>query len=191
MKQTENIVLKPPTKRQKERMKARNKAFAKLTPAKQRVQIAKDVLTQLSMGALVPASRYFSLGDINDDIESPDLGWTPLAKGSKAVAKKCDLSFVAEKVPCTVCGIGSLFVAAAKRADKFGYRDHISRQAIVKYLDPYFTRDVLDQIEGYFEAHSGNSAWWSRTPKGRMQAIMNNIITHGGEFVPRKEWSNF
>lgn len=195
-------VIKPATPNQKLRMQKRNEAFAKLPREKQRVTIAKDVLLALKAGKFIPASKYLEFWDYFSN-RSPNNILAPAST---------DLSHVLERTKCTVCGIGSLFVAAVKRADNiqfnevatgmspYGASATIRRDRLTAYLQPYFTDGELGLIEFYFEgSNTGREAsldglvakpdWLAKTPRGRMSAIMRNIIKNKGSFLPDPKWA--
>lgn len=191
------IVVRPQTANQKLRMKKRNTAFAKLPREKQRVQIAKDVLVSLKLGEFVAGSKYLTFGNIYKNRSSDKVTAAPTT----------DLSHVLEKATCTVCGIGSLFCSAVKRADNLpfsgvsDFRGAVSmdRMRVIGYLAPYFTSEELGEIEFYFECSNTGHAeamynlaiskeWDDKTPRARMSAIMRNIIKNKGAFVPDPMW---
>jgi hypothetical protein len=190
---TKTILVKPQTASQKARMKSRNRAFARLSPEKQRVRIAKDVIEQLADGLLIPASTYFYFGNRREYGADFDLS-------AIRDPQKCDLSHLTARVPCTVCGIGSLFVAAVKRADKLKWTGcGLPRFTITSYLGEYFTERQLDKIENWYEC-SGYCEfcpdgscynwgdWGEKTPRVRMKKIMQDIVKNKGEFIPLKSW---
>ena len=172
----------------------KEKAFKSLSAAKKRIAIAEDVIASLNTKQLTAATGdYIQLDNLSKD----DDFQTALALGQK----------------CTVCALGGLFTCAVKvknaiethDVDDSNYRD----QEIKDYLDGIFTRDQLCLIESAFERKNhmddgnnetedehGNVVYREplksaiefgskyKTDKGRMIAIMQNIIKNGGTFKP-------
>ncbi len=165
-------------------LRARNAAFKKLTRPEQRVQIAKDVLAALATRRFVATSTYFDLPNEVQEICNSDDGQTA----------KLDVSEVTSQVKCDVCGIGSLFVAAVERADKLKINDFMNedtRDAEVNYLKRWFSDEMLDKVEDYFEVGNGNLSSASPIQRQekrskRMKMIMENIISNNGKFDPEK-----
>jgi hypothetical protein len=178
-------------------IKARNKAFEKLSPAKKRVAIAKDVLAQLKTKKFIAQSGTYVDTDVI--LTKADL--------------KRDASLVLDKAPsCTVCGIGGLFVSAVCQADKapvsqFGYNSgdegadfQVDGQSAYNYLEQFFDSQTLVNIESAFEQESFSRWTDTETFHGstdakrfaynesddntRLRLIMENIVKNRGEFIP-------
>lgn len=158
-------------------LKRRNREFVKLPRAKQRVQIAKDVLQQLEMGKIIPRTTYFT-------------SLTPT--GNYQDEELCTLT---AQTKCEVCGIGALFIAAVERTDEIEVGEFEGRDArdkIVEYLSKWFDSDDLDLIEAYFERNQRGGVkfpmdWDSPILKAddrgdRMRMIMENIVSNRGRF---------
>ncbi len=186
-------------KKLQQKLKRKNRAFNKLTKAKKRVAIAKDVITQVELGKILPASKYFMWGDYMDDLAgSYDIRRevTKLAEDNKDI----DLSETLAQTTCTVCGIGSLFVGAVGLADKLKTCDFLEdfdeRQKEVNYLKQWFDEEQLNLVEDYFELNTHRSrdgveasspiarAWGDKP--ARLIMIMENIISNNGRFNPHK-----
>lgn len=182
---------------QKERMRKRNAAFKRLTKPKQRVQIAQDVLAALRSGRFIANSVYFHV-----PVTTPG-GYAYASDEVRTVAAaSCQLSAVtsAPGVKCEVCGIGSLFVAAAERANHLKFEDYsgdVGQLELTDYLTEWFSEDQLRLVEACFERHAGFFDRyvitarrlvphpWDGTPASkRMRMIMENIISNGGTFLP-------
>jgi len=170
------------------RIKARNRAFAKLSPEQKRVTIAKDVLEQLDAGRLTPTQGTY------------------LSPRTKVCARSGSQQ-LAELLPriekCNVCGLGALFACAVGRADKITlsevgdffaaneYRDIRGGDDIRKvdfnvkdYLLGFFNSNQLRAIEHTFEQWTdGVGVLMRGVPvRRRMVLIMENIIRNGGTF---------
>lgn len=165
------------------------KPFSKLGSRERRVAIARDVLTQMKSGSLVPTSGMYCV------VKDGEGGQPDVLKNVKQ---------------CEVCGIGSLFVATMLRIkpkapvmwmdgyleiDGGCYATDIHRS-----LARYFTYSQLRLIEGAFEASHCCGAGVGNTTADRfftggdvndvikddftrLRLIMENIIVNGGEFI--------
>lgn len=193
-------------KRYLESVKRENEAFAAMTPAQQRVAIAKDVLKWIALDRLVPTTgSYFDV-------------WNKAALGIGSNAyyrKKLDgqEALLKPEVKCSVCALGGLFACTVARANSITLYDvNIAGQgAMHEYLAPYFDRRQLLLVESAFERVDfrphrekyriddyGDESFvqdleveravafgcgYDKADK-RMRAIMENIIANGGEFKP-------
>lgn len=129
------------------RLKAANARFKKLTKAQQRLAIAKDVIFQLKMREIKAGSTYLTAKTLYLNYDHP----SEKLEGIETAEALC-------QEQCTVCGIGSLFVAAVKKNDKLPLTDFLTdvnvndkRDAEVRYLSKWFDSEQLDQIEDYYE----------------------------------------
>lgn len=171
------------------RLKAANKRFAKLSKSEQRVRIAKDVIAQLKTKEIVPRSQYFGVSDY--------------AAYEEAKKADLDMSECVSQVSCQVCGIGSLFVAAVKRADDLKISDFLGddRALEVEYLKDWFNEEQLHLVEEYYERHDHWSpvegeSWVvmhpdhpitrEMNPGKRMKMIMENVVSNSGRFIPTR-----
>ena len=170
-----------------ETIKKRNDQFRKLPLARQRVVIAKDVLAQLATGRLVAGSTYLDIMKQPVSVSSYD--------------QLCD---VRDKLKCQACGIGSLMVAACGFVDNLtiSEADGMGQSGIQDYLSDWFTEDQLALIERWFETRTdgmvvGDAYCVDEPPKdhpimkfrsarGRLTAIMENIISNRGTFDPTR-----
>lgn len=150
-----------------ERIRKTNTRFAKATPEKKRVMIARDILFQLDLRRLVPSSTYFDQDD---------------ATNASRINTGAEVRDVFKQMPeCNVCGIGSCFVAAIDRADDLTCKKAIDRGGFaarsmqVAYLVKLgiFTSDHLDSIECCFESDQKNQ-------KRRLRRMMERIIERKG-----------
>ena len=196
------------------RIRDRNYRFSKMTPAQQRVRIAKDVIEQLGDGILkAQGGTYLSIYDLGDsqldEARSAVLGYSD--DDESAVLCDLDLAVAFEQVPeCTVCGIGAAFVATVKRADDLTMRDvegyYTNSDKMRVYLRQWFEPIQIGLIECAFERSSAMMLnqpgakqapnWRSRAARAadfgsqysdahdRLIAIMRNIVENDGEFSP-------
>lgn len=161
---------------------AKNLAFAKLSPAKKRVAIARDVLKALRLQKLIPSTgTYVFQVAPGDNGQSLDGG------------------------KCTVCALGGLFACATDRGvgslrTVLGNNSFLAAP-IRATLGQFFSWEQLGYIEAAFEMRAGWAAVEGTDPyallprayeaaewctgwaaEERMVAIMRNIIRNGGTF---------
>lgn len=164
----------------------KNSDFEKLSKAEKRIAIAKDVLAQLQANRLkvVQSTGYCmipekeSAGDLREVLK--------------------------QKEPCTVCGIGALFVAEVKARNRMPIKDlghvfdydwsshshrriiSVDRAHVLARLKGIFTETQLDNIEEYFESYYEEYTYYDEYKKfGRiaLKKIMENIIANKGRFT--------
>lgn len=206
MEASEALLPTPPTqsdsrkalklRRERKRVSDRNRRFRKLSPDKQRVRIAKDVIVQLKDGRLRSwRGQYFSPSDLSR--------W-----GS--VDRSTQLHVAFEEQPgCRVCALGATFVCAVKRANALRLSDGTinggasdTQRFMRSYLGSWFSVEQLGLIEVAFEGTPRFAAdgtdedlvsaatafyrmhWRDDSSMPTMVAIMENIIRNGGRFVP-------
>lgn len=185
----------------------RNRAFARLSPARKRVTVAKDVLKMLGDGKIKATSGTY---------------WAPVKPIPLSEVKDgAEFSDVLSTIPqCNACAIGSLFMAGVYRADKVkiattkdGDVDCDNTNTIVcggsdmggtwfsaderGYLEDMklFTSRQLALMENAFEqTHitglAGNSAKDLTlddvgSDRERLRLIMENVVRNKGTFRPR------
>jgi len=182
----------------------RNAAFKKMSKKKQRLEVVKDVIELLTAKKITAASTYISIPD--EDYEEACLVPDDDYEGSyldeaKPEVAKIEAALLFEQamntVGCEVCGIGSLFVAAMRRHDKFTIQQFTdmykgstdTRGAEVEYLSKWFDVEQLDLIERYYE--NSNSSHYGFGPifnedddDTRLRMIMENILSNDGVFDP-------
>lgn len=167
------------------RIKRRNAAFAKKTISQQRVQIAKDVIAFLKSGVLVADSNYLQLDNKTQDLKYSSDGIPDV---------EANVALEAMGTTCTVCGIGSLFVATLMRKNKLKLHDLFNQGNVkrmeINYLAGYFDHTQLDFVEYYFEANGndrgGSPIMSTYDDTKRLTMIMENIISNKGKFNPKK-----
>lgn len=179
-------------RRIKAKIERRNASFEKLTPAKQRIVVAKDVIEQLGTGAMIASHTYFGAHVVR----------------RKDVTPGSDFSEVLERLPtCNVCAVGSIFVSLCKRRDRYPVTDgtatlslslRTSETAVMysrprgtyfnvdahAYIDRtnIFDRDQIEQMERVFERHTIIFA--SDVDDNEvLRQIMKNLIRNKGTFV--------
>lgn len=175
--------------------------FEALSPEKQRVRIAKDVIAQLELKKIkATEGTYFEAFGVSLD---PD-------KGTESQRALQVDNVVKSAKQCQVCALGALFTAQVLIKDKLtvegadGWLDTWENTVGVPgdgaraYLEAHFSMDQLDLIEsafekwtdedrfgyGYNKLKAGKFGEKYRYPRARMIAIMNNIIDNNGTFVP-------
>lgn len=183
------------------RLRATNTRFKKLTKAQQRVAIAKDVIQQVRSEMYIARSTYFTFARVKDKAisDSRSLAECHTRVLGHAEAANVDLSEVISQTPCEVCGIGSLFASAVRKADNLPLNDfsnalynESARDAEGEYLSTWFTDDELDEIEAYYECNHAYDQWQDSpllscgNSTNRLIMIMENIISNRGRFNPRR-----
>lgn len=179
---------------EQKRIKDANRAFDRLPNYRKRIEIAKDVLLQLAAGRLKATSgAYLKFDTIYDRQKFYD-----------AIGRGLKISDAVKDATCNVCGIGSLFIAAAERTQckATGMEEANDDGFMRKHLGKWFDADQLDMIESAFEMRyiaNGDSdlrsddaaiqdsikfthGWQSATT--RLKMIMQNIIDNNGTFAP-------
>lgn len=188
------------TTKSKSTMTAQNKRFWALPKSEQRIAVAKDVIKQLSTPLFKATSgNYFKVTNLKGFIKEPPSKMDELLS-----------LFKRKKVQCNVCGIGACFAGLVRLGDKVLSED-IFGINISNYdggnsfemrilLRKVFTSEQLTLIECAFERetiHEDNTtvlyqkkykaAEFGRQyklDKGRLIAIMKNIIKNKGTFKP-------
>lgn len=185
-----------------EKIKARNIAFEKMSPAQKRVAIAEDVIASLRAKKYTADSGTYCDIYIKEDIES-----APVKRGAKVELQEILLSDKIEA--CNVCAIGSMFASRVAVGDSFkvnaancksgGYLDLNNSSQLIKTLDGIFTTEELRYIEYAFEGqdikHKFNKKpeeFHAKVDKfyykyedddnKRLTVIMKNIIKNEGTF---------
>lgn len=160
------------------------RTFKDLTPAGQRIAIAKDVIQHVE--AMELRSAYCD-ANIEDLVGLPTPSWA--------------------QQNCQLCGIGSAAISALKLSGEKTLPDtwnddgylEAGQDDILEVLEPYFSEQQALDIEAVFEHGGSNnvsgnlSHEWYRTysnpedPEDRkdlLKAIMANIVRNGGTFKP-------
>jgi hypothetical protein len=171
------------------RIAAQNNKFGGMTPAQQRVAIASDALAWLAAGALVAEQGTYVTRVADPDQWNNDID---------AIAQLRDQQLG----PCSVCGLGALFLAKAVRFDDVTGEDFLTlrREVVGVKLGNHFSAVQLTLIESAFEmmdlqCEPGLLAYEDLRPAiefgsmheddgVRLKAILENIIENRGEFRP-------
>ena len=136
------------------RIQEENQWFKGLTKSQKRVQIALDVLTQLRTKRIVAQAGMYFEGT--------------LSKDELQVSENTDMQEVLRNTEtCTACAVGSLFVCAVERFDKFKATDVFDYDEVDKefeididqfdsYLEKFFTPKQLGMMEAAFEGFFHN-----------------------------------
>lgn len=147
-----------------------------MTKKEQRVLIAKDVIKQLRAGKFVA---------------SPGTYFDP--SSSAEFRRVCDITDAQEAVRalkrCDVCARGAVLIAAVDRYNKLeGGYDALwsaaasgSHDGDREYINRFFAPRMLANMEAAFE---WNPQWLKkyRSATQRLDAIMRNVISNGGDF---------
>src|ERR1700690_2285001 len=169
-----------------------NSKFLKMTPAKQRVQIAKDVIAALKAKRLEAEHQtYLQVGGYiteNRILENESDSFKDTLK----------------TIPtCTVCAKGAIFTCTVARKNKVTNEQAMSQNwdcdPLSKSLKGTFSAHQLRLIETEFEDDDidGNNDMRHIPPvmelhelfdnaEDRMIAIMKNIIANKGTFKPKR-----
>lgn len=187
----------------------RNKAFAKLSPDKQRVAIAEDALLQIKLKRLTPTNGTY--------VQIATEGYSAVFDANTPACE----AFSGE---CDVCAKGALFVAAIDlkngvklknlmKDEVFGDKkidvSCLDSSHIVSYLRGIFSKKQLDLMEAAFERdhlqnfispkeakalgyNSETGAALVFMPEehdaeDRLVTILKNIVRNKGEFVLEKK----
>jgi hypothetical protein len=194
--------MKETLKERNARIEAENKRFMKMSRARRRITIARDVLAQLGTRLLAKRNVYVSMDSLK---------W--LDDSTKN--KQLQTIFKKEK-ECTVCAVGALFLCGIERANDLKvaeadvniYSGSIGGQVNFGYLHRFFATDQLQLIEAAFENrdmrtctgldHDGVEASDGdiddaidfgrlfEDDEERLRFIMQNIVVNKGQFVPQK-----
>lgn len=126
-------------------IKADNEAFERLSPAKKRVAIARDVLAQIGSRLRVEQGTYVETEILGEAKREGKLN-TELQKLFKKVDK------------CTVCAKGALFMCQIDRSNKlklsevkFSDYNSLEGVSVTNYLERMFDARQLTLIESAFE----------------------------------------
>jgi hypothetical protein len=158
-----------------------NVLFEALSAADKRVAIAKDVLLHLAAEKILAERGTYLQVELT--------GETPLSPDDQVgdvIAARAE--------ECIVCALGAMVVSTAKIADKLSLGQGCSIDSwegrnsfavggltCYRYLEGYFDGQQLRAIEAAFECGDGN---FDGDAEVVLRNIMQNIVDHGGGFVP-------
>jgi hypothetical protein len=158
------------------------KKFGKMSPAEQRVAIAKDALSWVEVGALVAEQCVYVRAE-QRPYALPGVQLRDVNLGK-----------------CHVCALGALFLAKANRFDNVGAGVNFYGDVLRSSLGEHFSIGQLGLVEAAFEMHAnfatkhgvGSAAADTAvrfgqkrtTDRSRMSAILRNIVENDGTFVP-------
>jgi hypothetical protein len=164
-------------------VKRRNKEFNALPLNRQRVEIARDVIAQLKAKTIVAASVYFTSDELEYRIEKG----VDVDRGDASVA-------FAQATDCQVCGIGSLFKCAVQSSNGLPFKNFAKaygstiREEEAAYLSKWFSAEMLDLVEDYYErAYDWSCDYSCRStcrstcrslPNGRRSGELMDIYNH-------------
>lgn len=122
-----------------------NEAFQALPLLEKKVQIAKDVIAQLTGKAIYAMSGTWAPQPSRRDADS--------GKDMQEVLGECPTG------NCDVCAIGAIFTTVVMRTNNCKSNKFTSSYAfyesVVEYLSPYFTEKEVESIESAFEGPDG------------------------------------
>lgn len=179
-------------KKENRRIARENAKFEKLTAKEKRVQIARDVLAQLTLKRLVPTPGVW----LNGKTEGSRL------YSEKDIKKDRQLQEVLkDRKTCTGCALGGMFMCAVERANELKLSElndvdeGVDFDDAMKYLGRFFDGEQLEMIETAFERGDGATSAGDEAQdfcanvddaSERMRLVMENIVVNGGKFVPTK-----
>lgn len=182
-------------KKLRKQIKDRERRFNAMPKNRQRVAIAKDVITSLNTKEIVATQGSY----LNSRQLWPD-SKEFFSEEKENLDKQVRDVFIDKNPPkCTACAVGSLFVCAVKRHDAItiGEMNTFDRGNLTDYLDKFFDQDQLhlmeDAFETYYDKTNRHNESYNeaedfgrkyKTAKERMIAIMENVIANDGEFIP-------
>ena len=105
-------------KEQKKAIKASNAAFNKLKAADKRVAVAKDVLAQIKLGALVPEAGKWAELEFNERLEVEDEDSYSSEKERLLTSSASAQDAVVKAESCNACALGAVFVSAIRLGNK-------------------------------------------------------------------------
>jgi len=196
------------------RIRRQNVAFERLSPAKKRVFIAKDVLAQIDLNRIQAVSGvYFESETLNDIVDDVRFEGKSASKQLQTIFRKVET--------CTACALGSMFLCGVETANKLklNQTDIVDNRGVVSddiytYLSRFFDMRQLVVIESAFEQrnmfaeHRDHSERFDNLTyeeveeitdevadaidfgliesdaTTRLQLIMRNIVANKGTFVP-------
>lgn len=191
----------------KKRIADRNRRFVRMSPDRQRVQIARDILAQIETNRFIAKSgTYLRLFD-GAKANKLFYPWGAISSDEtarlSAEAKQTQIQTALANIRCKVCAIGSAFVAAVDRANECtvsqmrGTNDDFYMR---RYLRKWFSTKQLGLIESAFERDTNFAARRRvlaseraaavdfgrriQSDRERLIAIWQNVIDNDGEFRP-------
>lgn len=180
-------------------MKKVKKPFSRLSKAEKRVQIAKDVISQLETKKMIASHCYVDFSNIKESDHILD----------SITNEGVQLQKVLPKLTCEVCAKGSLFISSVTLRNSFKITainiNGLEEEQISYHLSDIFEKGQLDTIETAYETeivkdntgilynynrdHTDLAKKAVRFGKrytnstNRLKAICRNIIENKGTFV--------
>ncbi len=153
------------------------------------VKIAKDVIKQLNMKNSIVATHgtYCRFNESDDDIYQI----TTYGPHQDSSAKKYLTTL---KKKCEVCALGAMIISWVGFFNNLNIKNLEHENTSIWYteLSKAFSEDQLNLIEKAFENSMmdyNNNSYYDKyynkykTAKGRMTAIMQNIVENRGQFI--------
>lgn len=183
----------------REKIEKSNAAFEEMSRREKRVQIAKDVIAAIRTEVLRASHQGYLHASTKESMY--------FLEHDPVLSADAELQDVLSDKQCTVCAIGSVFVAAVTRCDDLTVQDavpmycvstprlnHISKDVMTDYLAGIFSRDELDRIENAYEGfgryrtvNEEMSKYPGKNSNTRLINIMKNIIRNEGDFKPMQD----
>lgn len=169
---------------------AQNESYRKAKPAQKRVMIAKDVLRAIRARRVRPTTGVY--------IRSRGLFETNIAYSNPEGSVQ---DLLPTLPTCEVCAKGAIFACTVLRQNQVENRALANPDAqglfdddnLSQHLRGVFSPSQLARIENEFECRricsKGPYAVMGLQrfrPRRRMEEIMQNIVDHGGTFMPKR-----
>jgi hypothetical protein len=184
-----NSILKKYVRKRTKATATRNAKFNALPSAKKRVAIAKDVIKALDAKVFKPRCGFaYVYFDCNSSVSR----LRELVDNDQRLFGSIGLDELRAIESCTVCALGSMFIAHSRLGGDVSVKDAILQNYEDK-LEGYFELSQLDLIENTFESRCSDDdvkdagirafAREHKSADARLRAIMKNIIDNDGEFI--------
>lgn len=137
-----------------EAIKRRNAAFAKLSPERKRVTVAKDVIAALNAKRIKPVHNQYGSWSWADQYELFKLDFDErhdeYRRRDKLDAQE---ELLKGNVKCTACAIGAVFTCAVERMNNLTLKAMAEKvgRGMREYLGDVFSLEQLDLMEVAFE----------------------------------------
>ncbi len=134
-----------------------NRRFAKLSPEKKRVRIAKDVIKQVEIKRFIALNQVYLIAE---DTTRWDDSWSRFNSGhsfGNVYDKPVKVNEIIAGKKCQVCAMGAMFVCGVDRLNSVTTADMTSTNKgsfMRDYLTSYFSDEQLALIEMCFEGTS-------------------------------------
>lgn len=190
----------------------KTKTKKRLTKSQMRVEIAKDVISQINSKKLIPETGIWmydpKLGSIDDHIENLIDKAMEDEKNDTCRFEPFNARDFTKRVNrCKVCALGSIFVSAVNLYNGVEFKsgneaceafESLELSPLSKYFSPHELSFIETCFEGEDSAHwtdidgkdSAIAIAYNRSfpsSKSRLVSIMKNIVRNKGNFVPEQD----